>query len=99
MVADQRNPETEVQNRIVGAEVIGPEERLLPELDGSREEAEHRPQDRELQQHRKTATHRTDAGTLVEIHRSLLLLHRILLLRILLVQLVDFRLYGLHLGG
>ena len=63
-----------------------------------REKAEHRPKDRELEQHRQTATHRTDSCPLVEIHLGLLLLESVLLLRILFVQFVNLRFYSLHLG-
>ena len=98
MVTDQRNPRPEADDRIVGAQVVGPKEGLLAQLDGCREETEHSPQDRELEKHRQTSAHRADPGPLVEIHLGLLLLERVLLLRVLLVQLVDLRLDGLHLG-
>ena len=65
MVTDKRNAGSEINEGIVRAQVIGPQERLLTQLDGSREETEHRPQDRELQQHRQAATHRADTRPLV----------------------------------
>ena len=99
MVTEQRDVESEVQNGIIGTEVICPKEGFLPQLYGCREEAEHRPKYRELEQHRQTPAHRTHPCPLVEFHSGLLLLHHILFLRIFLVNLVDFRLERRHLCG
>ena len=91
MVSEKRNVHTEIPDGIVCAEVISPQELLLTELDGSREETEHRKKDRHLEQHRQTATHRADSSLLIKIHHRLLFLHGVLLIRILRIQLVDLR--------
>ena len=83
---------------VIGAEVLGPQEGLLTQLYGSREEAEHGPQDRHLEKHGETASHRGNPGLLVEVHGLLLLFHGVFLLGILGVDLVHVGLQGLHLG-
>ena len=97
MVAEQRNSRPEVNDRVVCAEVIRPQEGLLAQFDRGREEPEHRPEYRELEQHREAATHRVYSGALVNIHHSLLLLEGIFLLWIFLIELVNLRLDCLHL--
>ena len=98
MVSVKRNVERKVEYGIETAQVIGPQEMLLSQLYGSREETEHRIKDRQLQQHRDAARHRADTRPLVQFHHRLLLLHRVFRLRIFLIQLVDLRLDDTHLG-
>ena len=93
---DARAPMDDV---VIGGEVLGPQERLLAQLDGGREETEHRPQDRELEEHRKTAAHHVDTRLLVQVHGRLLFLHGVFLLGILGVDLVQFRPEDLHFRG
>ena len=99
MVPVQRNVERKVKYRVEAAQVVRPQEMLLSQLYGGREEAEHRIQDRQLQEHRETSAHRADSGAPVKLHHRLLLFQGILLLRIFLVQLVHLRLDDSHLGG
>ena len=98
MITQKRNIDTEIPDRIIRTEVISPKELLLTKVNTCREETEHRKENRHLEQHRQTSTHRTHTSLSVEIHHSLLLLHRILLIRILLVKLIDLRLENLHLS-
>ena len=88
VVAVERDVERKMQNAVVGRQVVGPEERFAAQLDRGREETEHRDQDRELDQQREAPAHRIDAGALVKRHHRLLLFHRVLLLRVFLVDLV-----------
>ena len=84
---------------VIGAEVLGPQEGLLTQFYGCREEAEHSPQDRHLKKHGETASHRRYAGLLVKVHGLLLLFHCVFLFGILGVDLVHVWLQGLHLGA
>ena len=77
MIPVKRYPERQVENGIVRTEIIGPKETLLAELYGCREETEHGEEYRELQQHRKTSSHRVDTGSLVQVHHRLGFLHGI----------------------
>ena len=88
VVAVERDVERKMQNAVVRRQVVGPEERFAAQLDRGREETEHRDQDRELDQQREAPAHRIDAGALVKRHHRLLLFHRVLLLRVFLVDLV-----------
>ena len=69
----------------------------MTQLDSRREEHEEGDQDRHLQQHRQTATHRTRTGTTIQLHRRLLTLQRLLLTRILGVDLLHLRTQHTHL--
>ena len=84
---------------VIGAEVLGPQERLLAQFDGSREEAEHGPQDRHLKEHREASAHGRHAGLAVQGHGLLLLFHGVFLLGILGVDLLHKGLEGRHLGA
>ena len=84
-------------DRVVGAEVVHPEEALPAELDGVRYEVEHRNPDRHLYQHRQAAGERTDTVLGILLHHRLLLLHLVLGLVELLGRLVEFRLQHAHL--
>ena len=98
MVAVERDVEAEVEDGVIGGEVFRPEEGLLAQFVCRREETEHGDEDGHLEQHRQAARHRTHAGSLVQVHRGLLFLHRVLLLGIAVVQLLDFRFQNAHLG-
>ena len=99
MVTIEGNVEWEVQDAIVRRKVISPQERLATQLDTYGEEAEQRPQQRQLNKHRQTTTHRADTSLLVDVHHLLLLLHCILLTGVLRIQGIHLGLDNAHLGS
>ena len=98
MISVEGDVERQRQHAVVRRKVVGPKEMLAAQLDRGGEEAEHRNNDRHLDQQRDTTAHRVDTGLLVELHRRLLALHGILLARIFLGQLIDLGLDDAHLG-
>ena len=58
----QGSDKGQLHDRIIGAQVIGPQEALLPQLDAGREEPEHGEQYRHLHQHGPAATGRIHPG-------------------------------------
>ena len=85
-------------DRVIGGEVVYPEERLSAELYGVRHEVEHRYPDRHLYEHRETSGHHTHAVFLLEEHYLLLLLHLVLRLVEVFCLLVQDRAKHTHLG-
>ena len=63
--ADERDVGVPRDDGVERREVLGPEERLLPQLDSRREEPVERDEDRHLEQHRQATTHRAGSGTTV----------------------------------
>ena len=98
MVANEPDVSTPLHNRVVGREVINPQERLTTQLNGIRHKVEHRNPDRHLYEHRQTSAQRTYAVFRIELHHSLLLLHSIFGLIELLCCLIKFRTKNTHLG-
>ena len=98
---DNRDVTSPRYQRIVSREVIGPEERLLPQLDGRGEEEEKGQQHGHLDKHGNTAAHGTDAHLAVKVHGSLLPLHHHILIIawVLLLQLLYLGSKHPHLSG
>ena len=96
--ADERNVGVPRDDGVERREVFGPEERLLTQLDSRREKPVERDEDRHLEQHRQATTHRAGPGTTVQLHRGLLPIHRLLLLRIAGVDRLHLRPQHTHLG-
>ncbi len=99
VVAVEGDLEGQLQYAVVGGEVLGPQEALAAQLDGGRQEAEHRDEDGHLDQHRDAASHGTHAAFAVELHDRLLFAERIFLVGIAFVDLVELRLEYPHLCG
>ena len=96
--ADERDVGVPRDDGVERREVFGPEERLLTQLDGRREEPVERDEDRHLEQHRQTAAHRAGPGTTVQLHGGLLTVHRLLLLGVAGVDRLHLRAKHTHLG-
>ena len=97
-VGDKRDLSGPLDDLVGGTQVLGPKEGLASQLDARGEEGEHREQDRHLQHHGQTATHRVGTRLAVELHGLLLLLDGILLIGVLLVDLGDIGSQDAHLG-
>ena len=74
-IADKRYIAFPGKNGVVSREVGCPQETLLTQLDGRREEAEHGYEQRHLQQHGQTPAHWAHTHFIVESHRCLLAFH------------------------
>lgn len=98
VITQEWNMERESDECVISRQVIRPKETLLTKFDSTRYEHEQCHQDRELQQHRQTATHRAYTVLAVQSHHLLLFLHRIFLFGVFLVDLIDFRFQHPHFG-
>ena len=98
MVTVQRYVESEIEDRVVGTQVVRPEEALLSQLERCREETEHREEHGELEQHGETASEHAHTRLAVQVHGLLLLLKGIFLTRVLGIDLVQLRPEDIHLG-
>ena len=94
---NQRDLHVPAHDGIVRREVARPEEALVAQLDGRREEHKERDEDRHLQQHRDTAAHRAGSCAAIEFHDGALTIHGLLLLGILSVDFFHLRTEDAHL--
>ena len=96
MVAIHGYFERQGHDGVVGGQVIGPQERLLAQLDRAGKEIKHGKQDGHLQQHRYAAAQRVNPHLLVELH--LLLLKLLHVIAIFFFQFFQLGLQDFHLG-
>ena len=75
-----------MENRIWLRQIVHPEKRAVPKLDGLIEHAVKAEKDRDLNEHRQATAERVDAILLVELHR--LLVHPLRIIFVLFAQLV-----------
>ncbi len=98
MVAIERYGEGEGEDSVGSREVVSPEERLSAKLNCRWEEREHGDEHRHLEEHGQTAREGACAGTAIESHSLLLTFESVGLIRIFLVDFLDFRRKNTHFG-